>query len=73
MKGELKMGSVLDNITVLYDQLFDAEKKIAKYILNNPKEIFNWAKPFKPTLRQNLDTDAIDTSGSCRKYDSCGY
>ena len=33
MKGELKMGSVLDNITVLYDQLFDAEKKIAKYIL----------------------------------------
>ncbi len=31
------MGSVLDNITVLYDQLFDAEKKIAKYILNNPK------------------------------------
>ena len=39
MKGELKMGSVLDNITVLYDQLFDAEKKIAKYILNNPKEV----------------------------------
>lgn len=33
------MGSVLDNITVLYDQLFDAEKKIAKYILNNPKEV----------------------------------
>ena len=27
------MESVLDNITVLYDQLFDAEKKIAKYIL----------------------------------------
>lgn len=26
------MESVLDNITVLYDQLFDAEKKIAKYI-----------------------------------------
>lgn len=42
MKGENQMNqsqSVLDCITVLYDQLFDAEKKIAKFILNNPKKV----------------------------------
>ena len=29
--------TVMDRISIIYDQLFDAEKKIAKYILNNHK------------------------------------
>ena len=70
MKGELKMGSVLDNITVLYDQLFDAEKKIAKYILNNPKEVVDMTVS---ELAETSDVSIASVSRFCRKVGLKGF
>lgn len=64
------MGSVLDNITVLYDQLFDAEKKIAKYILNNPKEVVDMTVS---ELAQTSDVSIASVSRFCRKVGLKGF
>ena len=64
------MGSVLDNITVLYDQLFDAEKKIAKYILNNPKEVVDMTVS---ELAETSDVSIASVSRFCRKVGLKGF
>ena len=64
------MESVLDNITVLYDQLFDAEKKIAKYILNNPKEVVDMTVS---ELAQTSDVSIASVSRFCRKVGLKGF
>lgn len=64
------MESVLDNITVLYDQLFDAEKKIAKYILNNPKEVVDMTVS---ELAETSDVSIASVSRFCRKVGLKGF
>lgn len=64
------MGNVLDNITVLYDQLFDAEKKIAKYILNNPKEVVDMTIS---ELAETSDVSIASVSRFCRKVGLKGF
>jgi RpiR family carbohydrate utilization transcriptional regulator len=64
------MSSVLDNITVLYDQLFDAEKKIAKYILNNPKEVVDMTVS---ELAETSDVSIASVSRFCRKVGLKGF
>ena len=67
MKGENQMDqsqSVLDRITVLYDQLFDAEKKIAKFILNNPKKVVDMTVS---ELAEISDVSIASVSRFCRK------
>lgn len=64
------MKSVLDNITVLYDQLFDAEKKIAKYILNNPKEVVDMTVS---ELAETSDVSIASVSRFCRKVGLKGF
>ena len=70
MEGEKEMESVLDNITVLYDQLFDAEKKIAKYILNNPKEVVDMTVS---ELAETSDVSIASVSRFCRKVGLKGF
>ena len=73
MKGENQMNqsqSVLDCITVLYDQLFDAEKKIAKFILNNPKKVVDM------TVSELAEISAVSiasVSRFCRKVGLKGF
>lgn len=64
------MESVSDNITVLYDQLFDAEKKIAKYILNNPKEVVDMTVS---ELAETSDVSIASVSRFCRKVGLKGF
>lgn len=73
MKGENQMNqsqSVLDCITVLYDQLFDAEKKIAKIILNNPKEVVDMTVS---ELAEMSDVSIASVSRFCRKVGLKGF
>ena len=70
MEGEKEMESVLDNITVLYDQLFDAEKKIAKCILNNPKEVVDMTVS---ELAETSDVSIASLSRFCRKVGLKGF
>ena len=62
--------SVLDRITVLYDQLFDAEKKIAKFILNNPKEVVDMTVS---ELAEISDVSIASVSRFCRKVGLKGF
>lgn len=62
--------SVLDCITVLYDQLFDAEKKIAKIILNNPKEVVDMTVS---ELAEISDVSIASVSRFCRKVGLKGF
>ena len=39
MKVSSKEKSVLDKIFQVYDKLFEAEKKIADYVINNQKKV----------------------------------
>lgn len=73
MKGENQMNqsqSVLDCITVLYDQLFDAEKKIAKFILNNPKKVVDMTVS---QLAEISDVSIASVSRFCRKVGLKGF
>lgn len=73
MKGENQMNqsqSVLDCITVLYDQLFDAEKKIAKFILNNPKKVVDMTVS---ELAEISDVSIASVSRFCRKVGLNGF
>ena len=70
MKGVCWMRSVLDNITVLYDQLFDAEKKIAKFILNNPKKVVDMTVS---ELAEISDVSIASVSRFCRKVGLKGF
>ena len=73
MKGENQMNqsqSVLDCITVLYDQLFDAEKKIAKFILNNPKKVVEMTVS---ELAEISDVSIASVSRFCRKVGLKGF
>lgn len=73
MKGENQMNqsqSVLDCITVLYDQLFDAEKKIAKFILNNPKKVVDMTVS---ELAEISDVSIASVSRFCRKVALKGF
>lgn len=73
MKGENQMDqsqSVLDRITVLYNQLFDAEKKIAKFILNNPKEVVDMTVS---ELAEISDVSIASVSRFCRKVGLKGF
>ena len=73
MKGENQMNqsqSVLDCITVLYDQLFDAEKKIAKFILNNPKKVVDMTVS---ELAEISDVSIASVSRFCRKVGLKGF
>ena len=73
MKGENQMNqsqSVLDCITVLYDQLFDAEKKIAKFILNNPKKVVDMTVC---ELADISDVSIAYVSRFCRKVGLKGF
>ena len=70
MKGENQMNqsqSVLDCITVLYDQLFDAEKKIAKFILNNPKKVVQYGGVVSAPVAKQILTDSIEALGIKRR------
>ena len=62
--------SVLDRTTVLYDQLFDAEKKIAKFILNNPKEVVDMTVS---ELAEISDVSIASVSRFCRKVGLKGF
>lgn len=62
--------SVLDCITVLYDQLFDAEKKIAKFILNNPKKVVDMTVS---ELSEISDVSIASVSRFCRKVGLKGF
>lgn len=64
------MRSVLDNITVLYDQLFDAEKKIAKFILNHPKKVVDMTVS---ELAEISDVSIASVSRFCRKVGLKGF
>lgn len=73
MKGENQMNqsqSVLDCITVLYDQLFDAEKKIAKFILNNPEKVVDMTVS---ELAEISDVSIASVSRFCRKVGLKGF
>lgn len=73
MKGENQMNqsqSVLDCITVLYDQLFDAEKKIAKFILNDPKKVVDMTVS---ELAEISDVSIASVSRFCRKVGLKGF
>lgn len=73
MEGENQMNqsqSVLDCITVLYDQLFDAEKKIAKFILNNPKKVVDMTVS---ELAEISDVSIASVSRFCRKVGLKGF
>ena len=73
MKGENQMNqsqSVLYCITVLYDQLFDAEKKIAKFILNNPKKVVDMTVS---ELAEISDVSIASVSRFCRKVGLKGF
>lgn len=73
MKGENQMNqsqSVLDCITILYDQLFDAEKKIAKFILNNPKKVVDMTVS---ELAEISDVSIASVSRFCRKVVLKGF
>lgn len=73
MKGENQMNqsqSVLDCITVLYDQLFDAEQKIAKFILNNPKKVVDMTVS---ELAEISDVSIASVSRFCRKVGLKGF
>ena len=73
MKGENQMNqsqSVLDCITFLYDQLFDAEKKIAKFILNNPKKVVDMTVS---ELAEISDVSIASVSRFCRKVGLKGF
>ena len=73
MKGENQMNqsqSVLDCITILYDQLFDAEKKIAKFILNNPKKVVDMTVS---ELAEISDVSIASVSRFCRKVGLKGF
>lgn len=73
MKGENQMNqsqSVLDCINVLYDQLFDAEKKIAKFILNNPKKVVDMTVS---ELAEISDVSIASVSRFCRKVGLKGF
>lgn len=73
MKGENQMNqaqSVLDCITVLYDQLFDAEKKVAKFILNNPKKVVDMTVS---ELAEISDVSIASVSRFCRKVGLKGF
>ena len=73
MKGENQMNqsqSVLDCITVLYDQLFDAEKKIAKFILNNPKKVVDMTVS---ELAEISGVSIASVSRFCRKVGLKGF
>lgn len=73
MKGENQMNqsqSVLDCITVLYDQLFDAEKKIAKFIFNNPKKVVDMTVS---ELAEISDVSIASVSRFCRKVGLKGF
>lgn len=73
MKGENQMNqsqSVLDCITVLYDQLFDAEKKIAKFILNNPNKVVDMTVS---ELAEISDVSIASVSRFCRKVGLKGF
>lgn len=62
--------SVLECITVLYDQLFDAEKKIAKFILNNPKKVVDMTVS---ELAEISDVSIASVSRFCRKVGLKGF
>lgn len=62
--------SVLDCITILYDQLFDAEKKIAKFILNNPKKVIDMTVS---ELAEISDVSIASVSRFCRKVGLKGF
>lgn len=73
MKGENQMNqsqSVLDCITVLYDQLFDAEKKTAKFILNNPEKVVDMTVS---ELAEISDVSIASVSRFCRKVGLKGF
>ena len=73
MKGDNQMNqsqSVLDCITILYDQLFDAEKKIAKFILNNPKKVVDMTVS---ELAEISDVSIASVSRFCRKVGLKGF
>lgn len=62
--------SVLDRITALYDQLFDAEKKIAKFILSHPKDAVNMTVS---ELADISDVSIASVSRFCKKVGLKGF
>lgn len=62
--------SVLDRISVLYDQLFDAEKKIAKFILNHQKEVVDMTVS---EVALASDVSVASVSRFCRKVGLKGF
>ncbi len=62
--------TVMDRISVLYDQLFDAEKKIAKYILNHHKEVVDMTVS---ELATASGVSEASVSRFCRKVGLKGF
>ena len=62
--------TVMDRISVLYDQLFDAEKKIAKFILNHHKEVVDMTVS---ELAEASDVSVASVSRFCRKVGLKGF
>ena len=62
--------TVMDRISILYDQLFDAEKKIARYILNHHKEVVDMTVS---ELAAASDVSVASVSRFCRKVGLKGF
>ena len=62
--------TVMDRISIIYDQLFDAEKKIAKYILNNHKLVVDMTVS---ELAKASDVSVASVSRFCRKVGLKGF
>ena len=62
--------TVMDRISVQYDQLFDAEKKIARYILNNHKKVVDMTVS---ELAKASDVSEASVSRFCKKVGLKGF
>ncbi|MGN1392037.1 MAG: MurR/RpiR family transcriptional regulator [Sharpea porci] len=62
--------TVMDHISVMYDQFFDSEKKIAKYILNNHKRVVDMTVS---ELAKESDVSEASVSRFCKRIGVKGF
>ena len=62
--------TVMDHISVMYDQFFDSEKKIAKYILNNHKKVVDMTVS---ELAKESDVSEASVSRFCKRIGVKGF
>lgn len=72
-RGGINMSdqlTVMDHISVMYDQFFDSEKKIAKYILNNHKRVVDMTVS---ELAKESDVSEASVSRFCKRIGVKGF